>query len=255
MGNLIDTLLSHLALEEDEYWDEENNRLQNAGLSGTAIYLEAQENRQHHSENRKRLYLIQNELLPNPREGTPWQHLHSSSSDRGFIMTMGIDVSTFEYLLQSGFALLWNTTPIPRPDQPMTAPPRVNSRSLDPAGGLGLILHYLNLTMRDVSLMEIFALIPSTVNRYLDFCLDILLSVLRQIPKGVIRWLEGDEFQENNSLIVARHPLLMGAFGTMDGLNLPVQESPDQEIENATFNGWLHEHFVSSVIAFGATGM
>ncbi|CAA7260816.1 unnamed protein product [Cyclocybe aegerita] len=207
MGDLIDTLLSHLALEEDEYWDEENDRLQNAGLSGTAIYLEAQENRRHRSENRKRLYLIRNELLPNPREGTPWQRLHSSSSDRGFITTMGIDVSTFEYLLQSGFALLWNTTPIPRPDQPMTAPPRVNSRSLDPAGGLGLILHYLNSTMRDVSLMEIFALIPSTVNRYLDFCLDILLS-----------------------------------------------ESPDQEIENATFNGWLHEHFVSSVIAFGATG-
>ena len=40
----------------------------------------------------------------------------------------------------------------------------------------------------------------------------------------------------------------------MDGLNLAVQESSDQEVENATFNGWLHEHFVSSVLIFGASG-
>ena len=41
----------------------------------------------------------------------------------------------------------------------------------------------------------------------------------------------------------------------MDGLNLPVQTSHDQEIENATFNGWLHDHFVSSVFAFAPDGM
>ena len=34
------------------------------------------------------------------------------------------------------------------------------------------------------------------------------------------------------------------AFGTADGLDLPVQTSQDQEIKNVTYNGWLHEHFV-----------
>ncbi len=56
-------------------------------------------------------------------------------------------------------------------------------------------------------------------------------------------------------LILTRHPLLTGTFGSLDGLNLLVQTSVDQEIENATFNGWLHEHFVSSVFAFNAMGM
>jgi hypothetical protein len=46
------------------------------------------------------------------------------------------------------------------------------------------------------------------------------------------------------------HPLLNGAFVSIDGLNLPVQNSDDEDIENATFNGWLHNHFVSSVLVF-----
>jgi hypothetical protein len=49
-----------------------------------------------------------------------------------------------------------------------------------------------------------------------------------------------------------QHPHLAGAFGTMDGLSLPVQTSQDQEIENATYNGWLSEHFVSCVLVYSA---
>ena len=70
-----------------------------------------------------------------------------------------------------------------------------------------------------------------------------------------IHWPVNNEFQEYNDLVLARHSLLVGAFGTMDGLNLPVQTSQDQEIENATFNGWLQDHIISSVFAFGAEGM
>ncbi|KAG1748001.1 uncharacterized protein EDB91DRAFT_1005713, partial [Suillus paluster] len=69
----------------------------------------------------------------------------------------------------------------------------------------------------------------------------------------VLHWLNST-MRELNYLITARHPLLNGAFGTLDGLNLPVQTLSDQEIENATYNGWLHDHFVSSVIAFAADG-
>ncbi|KAJ3879203.1 hypothetical protein F5051DRAFT_302326, partial [Lentinula edodes] len=50
--------------------------------------------------------------------------------------------------------------------------------------------------------------------------------------------------------ILARHPLLVGAFGSLDGLKLPVQTSSDDDVENETYNGWLHEHFISNVIAF-----
>lgn len=239
---------------DNEEWDDNNEAARDAVLAGAAIYLSALGNQQHRSGERRRLYLVRNELLPNPRRDTPWQRLFASNSDRAYITTMGIDVETFQYILDSGFTALWNTTPLTRHDNPMTAPPRINSRSLDASGGLGLLLHYLNSTMLDVSLMEIFAIIPSTIFRYIEFTMDILISVLRGMQDAAIEWPEGDQFQEYNELVTIRHPLLTGAFGTMDGLNLAVQESPDQETENATYNGWLHDHFVSSVIAFGSTG-
>ena len=64
-----------------------------------------------------------------------------------------------------------------------------------------------------------------------------------------------EEFKECNMLITNQHPCLTGAFGGLDGLNLPVQTLADQEIENATYNGWLSEHFISSVLAFSPKGI
>jgi hypothetical protein len=202
----------------------------------------------------QRLYLTRSDL-PDPHTDTPWQALYHSQSDRGFITTMGFDVVTFHDILHHGFERLWNETPIPRRDVLSSSVPQVNCRSLDACGALGLILHYLNSTMLEVSLAQVFALVPSTVSRYVTFTLGILLFTLRRMKGAQIHWPVDDKFQEYNNLVLARHPLLVGAFGTMDGLNLPVQTSQDQEIENATFNGWLQDHFVSSVFAFGAEGM
>lgn len=167
---------------------------------------------------------------------------------------MGFDPSTFQMILDKGFNELWNTTMIPRSDTDSNGLPRAERRSLDAAGALGLVLRYLSSTMLDVSLCEIFALIPVSVYRYITFSLPLLLRVLRRLPESQISWPRGLEFEEQNALIVARHPRLTGAFGSMDGLNLPLQVSSDEDIENATYNGWLHAHFISSVFAFGADG-
>jgi hypothetical protein len=245
-----------IELMEDERDDEDEVRRHRIAVLGAVIFSGAEESRRERLARRqaRRIYLIRGDLLPNPRSNTPWQALYLARNDRAFVTTMGVDVSTFNHLLSAGFTTIWNTTPIPRDDIPTTAVPRAHRRSLDSAGALGLVLHWLNSTMREVSLMQIFALIPSTVSRYLNFALAILLRTLKHIPEGIIQWPAGDKFQELNYLVTARHPLLTGAFGTLDGLNLPVQTSSDQEIENATYNGWLHDHFVSSVIAFAADG-
>ncbi|KAG9095375.1 hypothetical protein FS749_010561 [Ceratobasidium sp. UAMH 11750] len=55
-------------------------------------------------------------------------------------------------------------------------------------------------------------------------------------------------------MIEARYPDLRGAFGFIDGLNLPVATSADPYIENAHYNGWLHAHVVSNVIVFAPNG-
>jgi hypothetical protein len=167
---------------------------------------------------------------------------------------MGVDVSTFSSLLTAGFAQDWYETPIPRDDVSVHGNPRIHQRSLDAAGVLGLVLHYLSSTMHAISLQQIFAIIPSTVTRYLKFGLKLLLCTLRTLTDAKIQWPEGLDFERCSALVVARHRRLKGAFGSIDGLKLPVQTSDDVDIENATFNGWLSEHFISSVLVFSAEG-
>ena len=101
-----------------------------------------------------RLYLCRPELLPNPRIGSSWQSLYQSQTDRAFITTMGIDTRTFQVILNAGFEHLWNSTPIPRTDTNINGEPRLGARSLDAAGGLGLYLHYLRSSMREVGLCQ-----------------------------------------------------------------------------------------------------
>jgi hypothetical protein len=77
---------------------------------------------------------------------------------------------------------------------------------------------------------------------------------LRELPDASIKWPREEEFEDLTRLIVERHPRLWGAFGFIDGLKLPVQESSDNEIENATYNGWLHTHAINNVLVFAPDG-
>ncbi|KAF5328474.1 hypothetical protein D9758_018603 [Tetrapyrgos nigripes] len=257
MDDLNDALLLLQLSEDDTRYREEERTRHVLILATTYIYYGALESRRIRSERRseRRLYLTRPYLLPNPRSQTPWQVLYEGRNDRAFITMMGLNVAVFQRILDSGFERYWNENTITRQDVPAASEPRVYRRSLDAAGALGLLLHYLNSTMRDVSLMQIFALIPTTVSRYLNFGRSILLMTLRRMVEACIHFPEGDEFVELESLIVARHPLLTGAFGSIDGLKLPVQTSSDEEIENATYNGWLHEHYISNVLCFSPEGV
>ncbi|KDR70605.1 hypothetical protein GALMADRAFT_50277, partial [Galerina marginata CBS 339.88] len=245
--------------DEEEAEDEaEDGVLEAAGVVLGVTLFTADEAQRRRAERRwqTRQYLVRAELLPNPRGQTAWQRLYQARKDRGFITTMGFDVETFDYILHSGFAETWMSTPIPRTDTSIQGGARPGAQSLDPAGGLGLVLHYLNSTMTEVSLEEIFVLIPSIVTRYINFCLEILLHTLRNaIPEAYLGWLQTpQEFNKCSDLIIRRHPRLSGAFASIDGLNLAVQTSKDEEIENATFNGWLHKHFISTVLVFSPLG-
>ncbi len=142
--------------ESDEWLeeDEEEEDLDIALVAASAMILGAEEARLTRIERRKpsRRYLRRPQLLPNPRTNTPWQVLFTSRDDRAFITTMGIDCATFDYILTSGFAEGWNNNSIPRPDTNTHGLPRLGARSLDAAGGLGLIYHFLTSAMSDTSL-------------------------------------------------------------------------------------------------------
>jgi hypothetical protein len=207
--------------------------------------------------NANRLYLRRQDLLPNPRTGTPWQVLWSGQNDRAFITTMGFNVATFRHILEGPghFADRWEVSTIPRRDVASVGEPRLGSRSLDAAGGLGLVLHFLGSAMLDTSLQQIFALTPATVSRYLGFSKTILLETVRGMEEAAIRLPRSLlEFAAESQLVCERHPLLEGAFGAIDGLALAAQEADDPEVENATYNGWQSTHTINNVLVFSPRG-
>ena len=242
--------------DDDDADYEEDQRQQRTKQLLLAAYVEVLRRREERIQRRNthRTYLTRPDLNPSPRIGTPWQHMHARGNDHAFITTMGVDVATFKHLLNQGFAEMWDSKPIPRNDVSPNGRTFINRRSLDAAGALGLVLHYLASTMHEQSLQQIFGLIPTTVTRYLSFSLQILSSTLRKIPAARIEWPHGETFNQFTHHIVERHNRLFGAFGFIDGLKLPVEESSDQDIENAMYNGWLHDHYISNILAFGPDG-
>ena len=86
--------------------------------------------------------------------------------DRVFITTMGFDVKTFCLVLEgpNHFGDRWNTQAIPQNDVKTHGKTWIGSCSLDGAGALGLVLHYLGSAMLEVSLQQIFAITPSVMS-------------------------------------------------------------------------------------------
>jgi hypothetical protein len=245
-------------LEDEEDEEEDDEAAAAAGwIASICAGILTTRDAQNERRLEHRLYLRRGELLPDPRIATPWQRLWESQQDRAFITTMGFNVATFRLLLEGPgrFGERWENTPIPRNDVNPGGQARMGRRSLDGAGALGLVLHYLGSAMLEVSLQQIFALTPSTLNRYLQFAEKALYETLRQLEEARISMPTSQaELEELTQLIKQRHPLLDGAFASIDGLSLCTQVSDDPEIENATYNGWKSNHCINNVFVFSPEG-
>ncbi|KAG2047512.1 hypothetical protein BDR06DRAFT_985145 [Suillus hirtellus] len=242
-------------LMQQAFADDEMLELQAAVVSVLILGAEEAHLMKTRVRNPSRLYLCHPQLLSNPCVMTLWTQLYESYNDHAYITTMGFNITTFHQLLNSGFTDKWNSTLIPRANASSWGQPRIGAHSLDAAGALGLTLHFLSSAMQEISLQQIFALIPTTVNQYLDFSLDILLQTLCNMPEGAIHFPDHNEIIEDNLLIHACHPKLVGGFASIDGLSLPYQEADDPEVENATYNRWKSSHFISNVLVFSPRGV
>lgn len=119
---------------------------------------------------------------------------------------------------------------------------------------LALVLHWLHSTMRQSTLCQLFGIVPSSVTVFIQQGLTILHKCLGQIPEAVVKWPSPQEMEYCAGLINARENLLRSSFGFVDGLNLPVMEPSDPDVQNAYYNGWLSGCYVSNVLVFLPTG-
>ena len=172
-------------------------------------------------------YLTRPDLTP--CHDSAWAYMYSAQNNRAFITTLGLDLKTFEEL-SGRFNSYWNNEVVHQDDVNPHGEPQPWRRLLDGSGCLGLVLHWLNSTMAEFSLHQIFGVTPSVCSRYLINGLSHLLQVLRKHPQAQITWPNSETLEMYSSMIEAKFPLLKKCFGFVDGLNLPIQAPGDDEL-------------------------
>ncbi|OAV94231.1 hypothetical protein PTTG_00610 [Puccinia triticina 1-1 BBBD Race 1] len=160
-----------------------------------------------------RTYLTRADLAGHPQFNSVWAHMRAVGNDRAYMTTMGVDLQTFESLLVP-FSEAWSFSTITRSDVNANGFPRPDRRSLDAAGGLGLLLHWITSTMPCYNLQQIFSITPAVCTRDLQHARHCLLSVLRGLRIARITWPS----------------------------------------KNAYYNGWTCSHYCSNIITFAPDG-
>ena len=158
-----------------------------------------------------------------------WASLWRAQSDREFITTMGLDVATFDDLL-GRFADQRNFSNIDRANVNSHGKPQIGRPLLDAAGCLGLVLHWLCLTMASYTLQQLFAITPAVCLCYLSTGLQHLLLCLSKHPQAQFLWpTTKDKAQRHSEQIERKFPRLTNCIGFVDGVNLPVSVSANEE--------------------------
>jgi hypothetical protein len=125
-------------------------------------------------------YLTQQDLPGNPCTRSAWTHMRSVRTNRAFVTVMGVDVQTFESILVP-FDLAWNASKILRGDVNTNGAPQPSRQSLDSAGALALLLHWLSSTMAAYLLQQIFSITAAVCSCNLVHAWDSLLAVLQDL--------------------------------------------------------------------------
>jgi hypothetical protein len=128
------------------------------------------------------------------------------------------------------FVARWNYSTIDWADVNPIGEPQVACQLLDAAGTLGLVLHWLCLTMSCYTWQQLFGVTLAVCSCYLASGMHHLLAVLQEHPLARFLWPTTKRRARQYSAPIAKKFLLLTQFfGFLYGLNFPVLVSDDDE--------------------------
>ena len=208
-------------------------------------------------ERRVRQRKIPRCCLQNPSTSA-WRKLYEAGNDQAMITLTGFDCASFASLLLL-FAPVFNAyTPfVPSGTSCFEwekHPKRGRKRKIQPEDCLGLVLAWTRTRGSLMSLQIIFGMTYSNLDDYLLFAKRIIVMVLRKHDKASVRIPSPEKVDEYKQLVRNKHQFLTDVWCTMDGLKLTLEQSGDALIQERFYNGWTHDHYVSSVLCFCPDG-
>jgi len=148
-------------------------RLRKIFLLTLAILLEYEKHKI-----RSRHYLTKEALPPVAHSG--WRYLFQNGTDINFINVTSFDRTVFMYLLGYFRQEVFTRTRKRKGK-------RGRDLLLNPCDLLGLVLHYLNCTMKMKTLCQLFGCPPATLSRNLHLAVDSLEAILKIVPEASIK--------------------------------------------------------------------
>ncbi len=127
-------------------------------------------------------------------------------------------------------------------------------REVQPEDCLGLVLVWTRTRGLLNVLQLVFGLTYTNLSVYLRFGIHLIVETFRNNPLTRVSIPPVDEIESFQEAIGARHPLLNNCWATMDGLKLYLQSAGHADIQEKCYNGWTHDHYVTSVFCFCPDG-
>jgi hypothetical protein len=127
-------------------------------------------------------------------------------------------------------------------------------RKIRPEDCLGLVLAWTRTRGSLIALQLIFGMTFSNLDDYLLFVKRIIVKVLRKDQRAHVRIPSSEKIEEYKDMVRNRHPFLTDVWCTMDELKITLEQSGDALIQERFYNGWTHDHYVSSVLCFCPDG-
>jgi hypothetical protein len=183
-----------------------------------------------------------------------WRRLYYSENDQALITLTGLDHATFQHLLHLFQPVFDNYTPFGEGDTIEKISPRGRKRAVMALDILGLVLAWTRTRGSLLSLQLHFGMSMTNLATYLRFGRRIVVEVLKNNPLSAIKIPSPAKVQEYKQLVRDKYPLLTNVWAAMDGVKTPIQQASTTKQQGYFYNGWKHNHFVTSVFCFCPDG-
>lgn len=206
--------------------------------------------------------------IPRPATLEPcdsaWNKLYHSRNLSGFITATGVDPETFDVLLAEFEPIFLAHSPYSRPidngrirqvrpNQPtQTRPGRPRKTSAHAC--LGLVLYWTRTTCYYWTLAQMFGLTTSCCEVWLRFGKRVLLHVLSKRNDAQIKMPDAEKCMQYKAKITAKYSHLNDVGLVGDGVKIYIQKASDIIKQNAYYNGWKGDHYITNLFVFGPDG-
>ena len=168
---------------------------------------------------------------------------------------MGFDCESFDKILDKFAPMFLGHTPFDKSGFIVEFEYiRGRKREVEPADCLGLVLVWTRTRGPLNVLQLVFGLTYTNLSVYLRFGFRLIVETFHDDPLARVSIPSAEAINEYMAAFGARHSLLDDCWATMDGLKLYLQQSGNFVIQERFYNGWTHDHYVTSVFCFCPDG-